>query len=206
MPPTRPPNLLGKERSHLLTKSAQRLQERDCRRCARNTPKKKYSLPAQSSLPLLQTGLCRQPYLHMSPKSGEESPSDRRALSSAIMCRPIKAYALTVSADTQGPNSINSLRTTGSSLQKEEEELAIRPRTSLGLLTAWRLYVDAHCPTDPSGAKRPPRSASSTRVGESLCPHHCEASFHQLEPAPFFHTSVRVPCSQESASFLFPSA
>ena len=49
MPPARPPNLLREERSLHLTHSAQRLQERDYRRCARNTPKKKYPhfLPIQ---------------------------------------------------------------------------------------------------------------------------------------------------------------
>ena len=38
---------------------------------------------------------------------------DRRALSSAIMCRPIKAHAFNVSAETQGQNPTNSMRTIG---------------------------------------------------------------------------------------------
>ena len=48
--PSRPPNPPRKERSLHLTNSAQRLQERDYRRCARSTPKKKY-LPAHSLPP-----------------------------------------------------------------------------------------------------------------------------------------------------------
>ena len=40
---------------------------------------------------------------HMSPNSGEESLFDRRAFSSAIVCKPIKAHAFTASAEMQGP-------------------------------------------------------------------------------------------------------
>ena len=62
-----------------------------------------------------------QPYLHISPKSGEKSLSDRRAFSSAILCRPIKAHVFTVSAETQGPNSTNSLRTVGSFFRRKKK-------------------------------------------------------------------------------------
>ena len=49
MPPARPPNLQGTKRSLHLTNSAQRIQKRGYRRCARNAPKKKYPhfLPIQ---------------------------------------------------------------------------------------------------------------------------------------------------------------
>ena len=47
-------------------------------------------------------------------KSEEQSLSDRRALSSAILCRPIDAHYFTVSAEMQGPNSISSPSTTDS--------------------------------------------------------------------------------------------
>ena len=119
-PARRPPNLLRKERSLHLTKSAQRLPERDCRRRAHDTPKDEASsLPVHSLL--LHTKLFGQPYLHISPKPGEKSLSDRRALSSAILCRPIKAHVFTVSAETQGPNSTNSLRTVGSFFRRKKK-------------------------------------------------------------------------------------
>ena len=119
--PARPPNPLRNERSLHLTNSAQRLQERGYRRCARNTPMKKYPhvLPMQRRRCSTQD-FFGQPYLHMSLKSRENSLFDRRASSSS---RPIKAHAFTVSAETQGPNSTNSLRLF---LQKEKEELTVR--------------------------------------------------------------------------------
>ena len=105
-----------------------------CPRCLRTShpkaqkPKKKHPhfLPIRC---FSHTGLFRQAAIpHMSPKSGEESLSDRRAFSSAIMCIPNKAHAFTVPAEMQGPNSIDSLRTIGSFfLCEEEEELAKRP-------------------------------------------------------------------------------
>ena len=101
MPPARPPNPPGKERPLHLTSSAIRLQWRGHRHRARNTPHFSSSRPSS-----LQTRLFGQPYFHSSLRSGEESLSDRRALSSAIMCRPIKAHAFTVSTEKQGPNSI----------------------------------------------------------------------------------------------------
>ena len=62
-----------------------------------------------------------QPHLHMPPSLREESPSDRRAVSSAVMCGPIKVDAWTVSADTQHPNSTNSLRTIGSFIWRKKK-------------------------------------------------------------------------------------
>ena len=84
VPPVQPQE---KERSLYWTNSSQRRQWRDLRRCARNTPNKKHPhfLPIQRR--------CCRPYLHMSPTSGEEPLLDRRAFSSAIMCKPIKARA-----------------------------------------------------------------------------------------------------------------
>ena len=37
----------------------------------------------------------------------------------------MKEHAFTVQADTQGPNSTNSLRTVGTFFQKEKEELTV---------------------------------------------------------------------------------
>ena len=160
-------NLQGKERSLHLTTSAQRLKERDCRPCARDSPKKKYPhfLPIQRRCCSTQ-GFFGQPYVHMSPKSGEESLSDRRAPSSAIICKPIKAHAFTVSAEMQGPSSIKSARTIGSFFRRKRAHHAAR--TSLAHSDAWRLCANTRCPTDPHGAKRPPRSASSTNFGEPV--------------------------------------
>ena len=45
-------------------------------------------------------------------------------------------------------------------------------RTSLARSTPRMLCVNTRCPTGPSRAKRPPRSASPQKVGESLCLHH----------------------------------
>ena len=66
-------------------------------------------------------------YPHFLPTADpKKSLSDRRAFSSAIMCRPIKAHAFTVSAEMQDPNSTNSLRTIGSFFKKKKE-LSVRP-------------------------------------------------------------------------------
>ena len=56
--------------------------------CSYSSKEDVLSLPAQSSPPLLQTRLFGQPHLHTSPKSGEKSLFDRKAFSSAIMCKP----------------------------------------------------------------------------------------------------------------------
>ena len=105
MPPARPPNLLAKDRCLHSTNSAQQLQWRELHK-----KKHPYFLPIRYCSTQV---LLVQPYLHMSPKSREESLSDRTAVSSA-MCRPIKADAFTVAAGTQGPKLTNSLRTVGS--------------------------------------------------------------------------------------------
>ena len=44
----------------------------------------------------------------------EEPMSDRQEVSSAIVCKPIKAHAFTASTGMLGPNRTNSLRTIGS--------------------------------------------------------------------------------------------
>ena len=113
---TRPSSQSSKKRDTTsLDQFAQRLQERGYRRCARNLQKKTcpHFLPTQCHR--CKQGFFGQPYLYMSLSSGEESPSNRRAFSSAIMWRPIKAHAFTVSAGMHGPSSTNSLRTIGSS-------------------------------------------------------------------------------------------
>ena len=50
-------------------------------------------------------------------------------------------------------------------------------RTSLAHSTPRMLCESSHYPTGPSKTRRPPSSASSTKVEENLSPHHCEASF-----------------------------
>ena len=93
-PPARPPNPPRKERSLHLTISA----------CARNTPKKEY----HHFLPIQRRRCPTQGFLgYTSSQSGEQSLSDRKAFPSAIKCGPIKAHDFTVSAEMQGPNSIN---------------------------------------------------------------------------------------------------
>ena len=112
MPPAQPPNPPGTRRSLHLTSSAQGpggiidivlvilkggRTFTSCPLSAVATPNRAFSGS--------HTSACL--------KSGEESLSDR-AIASAIMCRPGKAHAFTVSAQMQGLNSINSLETTGS--------------------------------------------------------------------------------------------
>ena len=96
-------------------------QERGYRRCARNPQTKTcpHFLPIQRRCCPTQ-GLFGQRYLHVSPKSGE-SLSNRRAFSTSIMCTPIRGHAFTVSAEMQGSNSINSLRTIGSFFRRKKK-------------------------------------------------------------------------------------
>ena len=125
MPPVRAPSPLGKERPLHLTNFAQRLQERDYRHCARDTPKQKYPhfLPFQRRCCPTQ-GFFGQPCLHTTPESGGESLSDRRVFSSAVMCRPkISLF----SVEMQGPNSINSLRTIGSFIKRKKKSSPCGP-------------------------------------------------------------------------------
>ena len=107
-----------------LDQFAQRLQERGYRRCARNLQK-----TCLHFLPTHRQRCSKQCFLgshtSISLSLGEESPSNRRAVSSAIMWRPIKAHAFTVSAGMQGPSSTNS--EDHRFFLKEEEELAMRP-------------------------------------------------------------------------------
>ena len=107
----------------------------------------------------------------MSPKSGEKPQLDRRAFSSAIMCKPIKA----------GPEFDQLTWGHRLFLQKKEEELTMRP------VLPWHIPLHGGSaqtyavPRSPIGPNALP-DRRPTKVGESLCLHHCEASFHQLEP------------------------
>ena len=89
------PNDLVKARPLHLTIFSRRLQERGYRRCVR-TPQRRRT---HASCPVIAAAAPNcffgQPYLYMSPKSGEKSLPDRRASSSAIMCRPMPAHAFT---------------------------------------------------------------------------------------------------------------
>ena len=110
---TRPSSQSCKKRDTTsLDQFAQRLQERGYRRCGRNLQKE----TCLHFLPTHRQRCSKQCFwAAISLSSGEESPSNRRAVSSAIMWRSIKAHAFTVSAGMQGPSSTNSLRTKGSS-------------------------------------------------------------------------------------------
>ena len=119
MPPARRPNPPGKQRSLHLTHSVQRLEWRCYPHCARNTPRMKYPhFFRLQSRRRSKSDVFGSQYCHISPRSGEESLFDRRALSTAIMCRPIKAHASTVSAEQQarirpthrGPSALSSNR------------------------------------------------------------------------------------------------
>ena len=90
----------------------------------------------------------------------------RVAFSSAIMCKPIKAHAFTVSAEMQGPNSIHSPRTIGSSFRRKKKKSS--PCGSYLLGTFWRLCANARCPTDPKKAKSPPRPVCPTSLAPCL--------------------------------------
>ena len=94
MPPARPPNPPGKERSLHLTNSAQRLQWRICGHCVRDGSRMRYSpffpLQGHRRSKLESLGSRISAFL----LGQEKNPlSDHRACSSAIMCRPVKAHA-----------------------------------------------------------------------------------------------------------------
>ena len=109
-------------------------------------------------------GFFGQPHLNISPGSGEGSLSNRRAISSAIMCRPIWAHAFTDSAEMQGPNSISSAF---SSKGRRARHVA---HTSLRRSNAGRLCASARCPTDPNRAKHLPTTVCPTSLAPCLSP------------------------------------
>ena len=57
----------------------------------------------------------------------EEPLSDRQEVSSAIMCKPIKAHAFTLSAEMLGPNRTSSLKTLGSSFKRKKKSSPYGP-------------------------------------------------------------------------------
>ena len=162
---------------------------------ARNTPDETLSSSDQASSSLFHIGLSGQSYLHVSPKSGVRQPLDPTLHSSAIRCVPIISHFLTTSAEKKSvrmsaATKAKSLATRHRRrlLQNQEERARHVALTSLAHSTP-----RTHYPTGPSRAKRPPISASSIKVGESPCLHHCEVSFHQLEPTLSHRSSTARP-------------
>ena len=103
----------------------------------------------------------------MSPEPGDKSLSERRAFSSAVMWAPIKAHAFTVTAGKQGPESINSLRTTGSFFKKKKEELTVRS------ILLWDIPMRGGCAqphADRNKANHFPTKACPTSLAPCLSP------------------------------------
>ena len=119
MPPAQPPK---NKRSLHLTNSAQRLRWWDYRHCARKTPQMKHPhfftlhSPRRSKPDSL--GSRTPTFLPVQEKN--PCPTEGH-FSSAVMCRPIKAHALTVSAEKHGPNSTNSPGTIGSFFKRKKK-------------------------------------------------------------------------------------
>ena len=81
----------------------------------------------------------------------------------------------------QGPNSINSPRTIGSIFRKKKKSSPCGPYFPgtfhcMGTTQTHALHRIQIRPNDLPDRLLP-------QVGESLCLHHCEASFHQLGPS-----------------------
>ena len=96
----------------------------------------------------------------------EETLSIRQESSSAMMCNPTKAHAFTCFNWDAGPKPNQLPEDHRLFLQKEEQELAITARTSLGHSIARKLCVDAHNPKHPEKATRP----LPTTVASDLTP------------------------------------
>ena len=108
MPAAQPPNPPGKERSLHLTISAQTTSiARFPTLCSSYSSEEASSLPAHSTPLLPHTRLFGHPYLHMSPKSGEESPFDRRAFSSSHHVQTERCKAR-IRPTHCGPSAISS--------------------------------------------------------------------------------------------------
>ena len=92
-------------KSHSLSMLRERLQERGYRRCARNPQKKTCPHFLPSHRPPAAAN--RASWAAIPPHISQlrRRVTVRRAFSSAIMWRPIKAHAFTVSAGMQGPRS-----------------------------------------------------------------------------------------------------
>ena len=105
-----------------MANSAQRSQERDYRRCARNAPKKKYPhfLPIQCRC--CPTQGCLGSHISARLVSQEKShcPTEGHfpQLSRADRSRHMLSI---VAAELQGPNSTNSLRTSNSSFRRKKK-------------------------------------------------------------------------------------
>ena len=85
----------------------------------------------------------------MPPSSGEKPLQDEEAASSAIICKPIKAQAFSVSAATRGLNSAAFVRT-GSSFLMRKTKLATRPV----LPGTFRTLAVVRKPTTSQGSRK----------------------------------------------------
>ena len=72
-------------------------------------------------------GFFGQPYLHMSPNSGDWPPLDPTSQSVASRCKPICAHALSVSAETQGHGNTSFDTTTCSFFMRKKESSPCGP-------------------------------------------------------------------------------
>ena len=124
----------------------------------------------------------------------------RKAFSTSIMCKQIKAHAFTISAEVQGPNKIDSPKIIGS-FSRRKKELTTRP------VLPWHIPMHGDCSQthalsriqiEPNAL---PDRLHPQNVGERLCLHHCEASFHQLEPT-LSHRSSAVRLFQALQGFV----
>ena len=141
--------------------------------CGIETLEEAVSSSDQASPSLFHIGLCGEQNFHASPKSGACQP-----LSTSFLFRYyVQGENCALLEDISREKNGAGVSREGAALATwhrrqliylEEHELAMRPTLLWHNLTPRMLCVNTHNPTDPSGAKRPPRSASPTDVEGSL--------------------------------------
>ena len=122
-----------------------------------------FSSSDQASPSLSHFGLFRQPIFHSSTSSGTWNPSPSLP-SDVITCKAMSAHFLRISGEEGagrmpgGAEGLTVRRNRRLLLNQEERRARDATRTTLARSTPWMLCVNTHYQSDPSRAKRPPRS------------------------------------------------
>ena len=142
----------------------------------RATGRTHFRLPTKLRLHSPTLDSLGSPFSIRSPGQEHDIHLLRLLPSSEIKCKAISAHSLEDISRDEGSTDVsteegaeNLITSASSSAPSESERKRARhaAHTSLAHSTPWMLCLNTHNPSDPSWAKRPPRSVSATNFGGS---------------------------------------